>query len=62
MNNELLNIAIKHKVIHSQQSRTLPLRCTTDLAAALIDNVEEALVMNNNTLVYSILQMIHVHS
>ncbi|ODM19726.1 hypothetical protein SI65_04712 [Aspergillus cristatus] len=35
-------IAIKHKVLHPQQFGALPLRSATDLAAALIHDVEEA--------------------
>ena len=34
-------IAIKHKVLHPQQFGALPLRSATDLAAALIHDVEE---------------------
>ena len=35
-------IAIKYKVLHQQQFGALPLRSATDLAAALIHDVEEA--------------------
>ena len=35
-------IAIKHKVLHSQQFGALPLCSATDLTAALVHDVEEA--------------------